>query len=845
MNRRFIYLTSLVVLLGGSGPLVWGQANQLLNPEFDDGLTNWVRYTGAGPLGFTASVVQDAKLSGNNAALMDVTDASVVGIALAQEGLKFEKGKEYPVGVTAKADKDREMVILIQLYKPEGPTWTDIVLERASLTTKPQTFVFEYTHNDDSMADHPAWVATMYLMLKGAWWPMTNDTVPSKVWVDRVHVGEPPALTDSTIRQAYAPVPADGATIDQTATVLEWKRSDFATTHKVYFGEDADAVRAGTAEALPAAMERLPVGTTPPYATGLTRGKTYYWRVDEVNDTHPDSPWKGEVWSFLVRPLTAWRPVPANGSKFVDPEQDLSWQPGAGVLFHTVYFGDSAEQVGAATAGGWMTMDPQHDPVLQHPQLQPDKTYYWRVDEFTGMVTHKGPVWSFTTTGPGGGLKAQYFNNRDLSGAAVVTRTDPQIDFNWGGGTVPGVNSPDAKVNVNDFSARWTGEVTVDLTDTYVFTVTANNGSRLWVDGRPVIDFWENGTTDTRRSEPIPLTAGQTYTLRMDYYEGADTALARLFWESSVQTKLNARAQELVPRGALGLPVKAHSPAPANGAGETAWSLDLGWTAGDRAIHHDVYFGPEAGAVAGADTTTTGVYRKRLAVDTTHYAVSNLEWGRTYYWRVDEIDLGNPESPWKGALWSFTTADFTVVDDFESYTDQAGEEIFSTWIDGFATNLNGSIVGNSTAADGTFGETTIVHGGGQSMPLEYNNENSPWYSEAERTWATPQDWTSNGIDTLILYVRGQASNGPEPLYVSLQDSTGKTATVVHANPKAVLAGQWTQWQIPLANFTGVNAARVKKLGIGLGDRASPKQGGKGLIYIDDIRAGLSKPAVAK
>ena len=241
MNRGFTYLISLVVLLGGSGPVVWGQANQLLNPEFDNGLTSWGRY---GTAGYTVSVVTGAHLSGNNAALIDVTDASVASIGISQGNLKFEKGKKYPVGLTAKADKEREMVILIQLYKPEGPTYVDIVLERVSLTTQPQPFVFEYTHNDDSMADHPAWVASMYLMLKGTWWPMKNDTVPSKVWLDRVHVGEAPALADSVIRQAYAPVPANGATIDQTATVLEWKKSDFAVTHKVYFGEDADAVRA-------------------------------------------------------------------------------------------------------------------------------------------------------------------------------------------------------------------------------------------------------------------------------------------------------------------------------------------------------------------------------------------------------------------------------------------------------------------------------------------------------------------------------------------------------------------------------------------------------------------------
>jgi hypothetical protein len=831
MKRGFVYLISCVLVLGWSAGVVWAQPNQILNPEFDNGLTSWGLYGGAG---FTVSVATGAHLSGDNAALMDVTDASVTSIGISQGNLKFEKGKTYPVGVTAKADKDREMVILIQLYKPEGPTWTDIVLEHVSLTTEPNTFLFQYTHNDDSMADHPAWVATMYLMLKGAWWPMTNDTVPSKVWVDRVHVGEQPPLIDSTIRTAYAPQPPDGATVDQTATVLEWRPNDFATTHRVYFGEDAEAVRAGTVEPMNVATERLPMGNNPPYATGLTAGTTYYWRVDEVNDANPDSPWQGDVWSFLVRPVMAWRPVPADGSKFADPSQNLSWQPGMGVLFHTVYFGDSAEQVEAATTGGWMTMDPVRDPGPR----EPGKTYYWRVDEFTGFVTNKGPVWSFTTAGPGGGLKAEYFNNQDLSGTPVVTRTDPQIDFNWGGGATPGTNSPDVKVNVDGFSARWTGELTVDLTDTYVFTVTANNGFRLWLDGRLIIDYWDNGTTDTRQSEPIPLTAEQTYTLRMDYYEGTGTAQAQLFWQSAVQNKQDARAQEIVPAGALGLPIKAHSPEPANGAVDTAWSLDLTWAAGEKATDHDVYFGEDAGAVANADPTTAGIYQKRLALGTTTFAVADLEWGKTYYWRVDEIDTTNPESPWKGTVWSFTTADFTVVDDFESYTDDEGNRIYETWIDGW-TNNTGSTVGYAQAP---FAEQRIVHGGGQSMPLEYNNENSPWYSEAELTWATPQNWTVNGIDTLVLYVQGKPGNGQDKLYVSLQDSAGKSAIAVHPNAKIALAVQWTEWRIPLADFAGVNVARVKTLTIGMGDRANPMKGGTGLIYIDDVRVAKSKPA---
>ena len=134
------------------------------------------------------------------------------------------------------------------------------------------------------------------------------------------------------------------------------------------------------------------VGSSAPYEAGLTPGKTYYWRVDEVNDAEPDSPWKGDVWSFRVRPLTAFDPSPANGTLYVDPNQDLTWDHGQGSIIHNVYFGKSFEEVSNATTAVWMTVNPFYDPKT----LEIGQTYYWRVDEFTGPTTHKGEVWSFT-----------------------------------------------------------------------------------------------------------------------------------------------------------------------------------------------------------------------------------------------------------------------------------------------------------------------------------------------------------------------------------------------------------------------------------------------------------------
>ena len=261
------------------------------------------------------------------------------------------------------------------------------------------------------------------------------------------------------------------------------------------------------------------------------------------------------------------------------------------------------------------------------------------------------------------------------------------------------------------------------------------------------------------------------------------------------------------------------------------------------AASHDVYFGEDANAVADANTTTTGVYRVRQALDATSFDPGPLEWNKTYYWRVDEVNEANPESPWKGGVWSFTTADFIVVDDFESYTDDWAnfQRIFQVWIDGagytlpepgMAGNGSGALVGTS---EPPWVELEVVHGGRQAMPMAYNNVSTPHYSQAERTWTAPQDWTVNGVDTLVLYVHGSADNQAGPLYVVLEDSLGNSGTVNHDDAAAVTSDAWLQWKIPLSRFSNVTATQIKKMSIGVGIPGSTTLGGVGTIFVDDVR----------
>ncbi len=272
----------------------------------------------------------------------------------------------------------------------------------------------------------------------------------------------------------------------------------------------------------------------------------------------------------------------------------------------------------------------------------------------------------------------------------------------------------------------------------------------------------------------------------------------------------------------------AYHPTPAVGATDVPLDPDLTWLPGIDAIEHQVYFSNRLDAVTeGTAEADKGVF----AFVDANFAPDTLDVLTTYYWRVDEILEDDTIMP--GEVWSFTTC--LPVDDFENYTDNidAGETLWHTWIDGL-TNGTGSYVGYENANGGTFGEITIVHGGWQSMPIDYNNVGYPYYSEVEREFASAFDWTVEDANTLVLFVCGRLANAEAPLYVTLEDTSQKSATVIHPDPAISRAVVWTAWKIPLSEFTNVNSRKVKKIRIGIGDNTNPTQDGLGRVFIDDI-----------
>jgi len=674
----------------------------------------------------------------------------------------------------------------------------------------------------------------------------TDPTTPTKLYIGFAvssHVGGTlvTAVFDNGPTKAYDPDPADQAK-DVTSPLVRWTAGVTAASHHVYFGTNPTP---GAAEY----KARLPLLQAMYFhIPGLTPGATYYWRVDEV-EADGVTIHTGDVWSFTAAPSTAFNPNPADGAKWVATDADLSWSAGATGVKHDVYFG--TDQAAVANGTGGTLKSPQQTTATYDPgAMAQDTTYYWRIDEFdSDGAKYPGAVWSFTTIGASAGIRGYYFNNMNVSGAPALVRIDPAIDFNWGNG------SPDAVVNVDQFSARWTGALESLYSEPYTFTSNSDDGIRVWLNDVLIIDSWiEQGPT-LHSSPAINLVAGQRYGVRVEYYENTGGAVAQLFWQSP------STPRQIVPSGALQLPITAGNPNPSNGAVDVKHTPTLRWSVGEKAVKHNVYLGTDATAVVNATAASAGIYRGQQNLDVTSYVPSEapLAWNSTYYWRIDEV---NAADVWKGGVWSFTTANFIVVDDFEDYTDDVGSRIFQTWLDGLGFNQpapgypgngTGSAVGNSAPP---YAEQTIVHGGAQSMPLGYDNSGAGGkarYSETVREWASPQDWTPDriGIKALTLYFYGALANAAEQLYVALEDNAGHVKVVNYPDIEAVQKVGWQEWNIELTQFSaaGVNLAAVKKMYIGLGNRSSPTVGGTGTIYVDDIRvypsrcvASMGKPA---
>jgi hypothetical protein len=546
------------------------------------------------------------------------------------------------------------------------------------------------------------------------------------------------AVSSEPQLKAWGPNPPDGAKNVKPSRV-EWKKGETTVAHNVYFGTDLAAVE----DADTSSPEWKKLTTDLYFLVGslLTPATNFYWRIDEIEadgiTTH-----KGDIWSFTTMGMKAYNPSPPNGARWIDPNVTISWSSGfkaKTVSGQDVYLGTDQTAVTNATTSNPMGVFVKTQTTLNYKptsSLARDIFYYWRIDQRnTDATITKGDVWRFKTAGIGGGLRADYYHwsgtapPTDAFSNLVLSRIDPQVNFNWGD---PG--SPDPLVNVNQFSARWIGEVESAFTETHTFYTLTDDGVRLWVNDQLLINRWVDQST-TEWSGTIDLVEGQRYSIVMEYYENAGGAVAELRWESPSTPK------QLVPQGALSPPLRATRPNPPDGATDVGQQPILSWVKGDKAVKHNVYFGTDFDDVSNATTSTAGTYKGQYDVNS-YDPPGLLTLGETYYWRVDEV---NGIDLWKGKVWSFTIVNYLVVEDYEQYTNTPPLKIFETWI-----AAGGGKVGYN---DPNYAQTYIYHGGNQSMPFDYGNLDPPKYSEATRTFAAT-DFGKYGVKALSLWTRG-------------------------------------------------------------------------------------------
>jgi hypothetical protein len=531
----------------------------------------------------------------------------------------------------------------------------------------------------------------------------------------------------------------------------------------------------------------------------------------------------------------ATNPAPVDVATDALRDTTFSWTPGEFAGTHDVYLGTNFSDVNSADRSnphGVLAFKGQDANTFNPGRLQFGQTYYWRVDEVNAppsTAIFKGSVWSFTVE-----PLAYKIGNITATASSSAVGNGPENTINGSGLDANDLHSTVTTAMwltvLNPPQPVWIKyefDKVYELYQMWVWNHNSEFEAMLGLGLKDVtIQYSVNGTDwkdlKSLRLAQAPGTDGYAHNTTVDCGR-----VGAKYVRINAASNWGGVQYGLSEVRFLYIPVQARSPQPASGSQNVGVNTVLSWMPGREAASHQVYLSTNQQAVT-AGTALAGTV-------TDHSFIPSLDVAQTYYWKVNEVNQAEATKTWEGDVWSFTTSSFIVVDDMESYNDTTNQ-MFNVWVDGYGTTTNGAVVGLTTSANGTFGSTTIFHGGRQSMPLAYNNAGSITNSEATRTFDSIQDWTKSGVKTLTMYFYGQAGNKTTvPFWVRLTDQSGKTAKVTFGAAAGedvlVLADPaWTAWNIPLSSFTGIAMSKIKSMTIGLGNGT-----GTGTLYIDDIR----------
>jgi hypothetical protein len=606
------------------------------------------------------------------------------------------------------------------------------------------------------------------------------------------------AYLGAKVVKAGLVAPAAEAIVGEVSPTLEWIPGDLAVSHDVYFGTDVTAV----AKAMPDSPEyvgnqlesTLSVGTP----ESLLRGVTYYWRVDEINPAEPNSPWKGDVWSFFVQPLKAYDLWPVDKTEYVTTSAVLKWKKGYNSIGSRIYIGTDAQEVADATGG----------PVLQETSYQTEAmpnstTHYWRVDQVdSDLSVVKGDVQSFTTVPVYGindeSLLGWWTLDEPNAGSAVdrsgyalhgtIEGHPVLIDGVLGGawnldGSSYAVTPVPVDVNTNTLTfCGWVKPENANAWDGIIFTRSGSNTAGLSINGTKEAAYhWLGAHWDFRSGLHI----------RNDEW----SFVAAVIEPTKATLVVNDTNSVNEGEG-------VEHPARPLGAGFTLGGDSPGWT--DRNFNGSL--------------DDLRVYTRALTLD-----------------ELQQVMQVAPPTRESNVL---------VVEDFDGYAAYDLEDlpnVWDIWSDGYAGNGTGSTVGN---LDPPYLEISSPVAGPCALPLNYLNNNtalnpdgsfSANFSEIRRVFDPSQDFQRGSAVALTLWIKGAVTNEMEAtdkLYMVLSDDS-QQATVVLAEADELKKSNWRKITIELAGL-GINLNAVTEIALGVGDPNNPQIGGFGVVFIDEI-----------
>ncbi|MHC4500060.1 MAG: LamG domain-containing protein, partial [Planctomycetota bacterium] len=600
----------------------------------------------------------------------------------------------------------------------------------------------------------------------------------------------------------YDPVPEVNELRVKVDRELSWQPGCGATAHDVYLGTSmADVTNATTASHAGVQYARVTMPTTSWDPPGdMEHFTNYYWRVDRVGGPT----FKGDIWNFRTIVAPTIVRYSFDGSQGEELPSELYDDTGLGVKLTKytideglVTYGSSNPRVNTlgtsaqfAPDAGLVHIDPCGPDDFDIFRLDYEQYTYEMWVKPHSVTSDSALIWK------GAGWGAYHLMLREADGDTTGLRVVGHHD--------PVMTTSDDSIRIGEWNHI---AVVFDLPDW-----------RVYVNSDLEDEEWRSTSLPTGNASSVgigvqPDLSGNWFDGQIDELRLANVALGP-------EDFLSGSGPEY-----------ARNPNPENQAVDVDPfdpSLVLSWTPGQYAAAHDIYFGTSRDDVGEGATAVEPLWGPNT------WDPPELVFDTTYYWRVDEV---NDPCMWMGWAWSFTTANYITIDDFEAY-DGVSNRIFDTWQDGL-WNWTGSYIDLGTE------DSAPVHNGSQSMEYTYDNTTKwdvlHYWSEARLPFDPARDFTEAGVTMLTLYFYGDPGNDAtdtEELYVGLEGSLAEVRYSDDAGRDMddLKRSEWTEWNIPVSDFIGVNPSAVTGLLIGFGDRDNTsQQGGEGIVYFDDIR----------